>query len=60
MSVLIRVTEAERGKDVFINPAHVRSVQEIPGGSQITFGDGKTMVVKDPVSMVVTALQGAR
>jgi len=60
MIAFIRVTEAERGKDVFVNPAYVRSVQEIPGGSQITFGDGKTMVVKDPVSILVTALQGAR
>ncbi|HTR68591.1 MAG TPA: flagellar FlbD family protein [Terriglobales bacterium] len=60
MSAFVRVTEAERSKDVFINPALVRSVQEIPGGSQITFADGKTLVVKDPVSIVVTALQGAK
>jgi len=59
VSGLARVTDARDSKHEFLNPDHVRSVREIPGGSQITFSDGSTLVVTEAVNIVVAALQGA-
>jgi uncharacterized protein YlzI (FlbEa/FlbD family) len=60
MAALARVTENERGSHVFLNPDHVRSVQEIPGGTRITFSDGETLMVKESATEVVGAIQAAK
>jgi uncharacterized protein YlzI (FlbEa/FlbD family) len=57
MSKLARLTEAQRGIEVFVNPDHVRLIHEIPGGSQITFSDGGTLIVKEAARVAVAALQ---
>lgn len=58
MSGLVRVTDAANNKVFFLNPDHVRSICEIPRGSQITFSDGSTLAVSEGVETVVAAIQG--
>ena len=53
------VTEAANNKLFFLNPDHVRSISDIPRGSQITFSDGQTLAVSENVEAVIAALQGA-
>ncbi|HEX4922130.1 MAG TPA: hypothetical protein VFV92_15500, partial [Candidatus Bathyarchaeia archaeon] len=61
MRALVRVTDARDKKHQFLNPEHIRAVHEIPtheipGGSQITFSDGSTLVVTEAVNIVVAAI----
>ncbi len=60
MSGLARLTEAKTSKHTFVNPDHVRTVNEIQGGTQITFSDGTYLVVKEGVNVVVTAIQSVK
>jgi uncharacterized protein YlzI (FlbEa/FlbD family) len=57
---LVRVTSAADGKHEFLNPDHVRSVREIPGGTQIIFSDGAALIVKESLDVVIAAIQGPK
>ena len=60
MSRFVCVTEAANNKLVFLNPDHVRSISDIPRGSQITFSDGQPLAVSEGVEAVRAALEGAK
>jgi uncharacterized protein YlzI (FlbEa/FlbD family) len=58
---LARLTETKINRNTFVNPDHVRTVHEISGiGTEITFSDGKSLIVKEGVNVVVAAIQGAQ
>jgi hypothetical protein len=57
---LARLTDAKTNKHTFVNPDHVRTVNEIYGGAEITFSDGQTLSVKEAVNIAVAAIQGAK
>ena len=58
MSAFVRVTDAANNKLFFLNPDHVRSISDIPRGSQITFSDGHTLAVSEGVEAVLAAIEG--
>ena len=58
MNRFVRVTDAANNKIFYINVDHVRSVTEIPRGSQITFADGgATLAVSEGLEAVMKAIE---
>jgi uncharacterized protein YlzI (FlbEa/FlbD family) len=57
---LVSVTSAEHSQAEFINVDLVRSVRAVPGGTQITFSDGKTFLVTENLNAVVEKMNVAK
>jgi uncharacterized protein YlzI (FlbEa/FlbD family) len=61
MSALARVTETPSGETIYLNPDYIRLLKAIPGrGTQITFSNDVTLLVKEEVHIVLAAIRGAK
>jgi uncharacterized protein YlzI (FlbEa/FlbD family) len=59
MSRLARLTEASEGTEVFVNPDHVQSIQQVGDETMVIFGDGRKLCVKEAARVAVAALDHA-
>ena len=57
---LVRLTQGKSGKHHYLNTDHVRSVTETDGGTLITFGAGKTLIVNESLTDTVDAIQAVK